>query len=326
MYKLNIIQANIQSIKKNREELIHILKENNYDIACLQETWLKNEKKMTIKGYNMIRTDRSDGYGGTCIILKKQINFKKLTLTDETEENIQTTAILLLSTNTILVSIYIAPQTPTITLKNTITKILHNTRNHKKIIIAGDFNSHHTFWGDSQSDRKGEIIIEQINGSNLIILKNNKYTCIPTDNNKRQTSIDLTIISKDIYTHTHKIIKDNHIGASNHKIIEITINNHNALPKDITIINKKKVNKLLKEIKQDEIKNIKQFTKRATKIINNSKHKIHFTLKSWWSKEIKEAYEKKNKARKIFSGTWGKCATLSISSYNSLKRVFQEPI
>ena len=26
------------------------------------------------------------------------------------------------------------------------------------------------------------------------------------------------------------------------------------------------------------------------------------------------------------SGTWGKCATLSISSYNSLKHVFQEPI
>ena len=26
------------------------------------------------------------------------------------------------------------------------------------------------------------------------------------------------------------------------------------------------------------------------------------------------------------SGIWGKCATLSISSYNSLKRVFQKPI
>ena len=49
MEQLNMLQTNIQSIRKNREELTHILHEQKYHVACLQETWLKNENKITIK-------------------------------------------------------------------------------------------------------------------------------------------------------------------------------------------------------------------------------------------------------------------------------------
>lgn len=45
MDSLKIIQTNIQSLRRNREELNHILHEEKFHVACLQENWLKRDKK-----------------------------------------------------------------------------------------------------------------------------------------------------------------------------------------------------------------------------------------------------------------------------------------
>ena len=102
-----------------------------------------------------------------------RIKYKQISLTDETD-GIQTTAILLHEGNLVIVSIYIAPQTTKQIIQHTITKIIHNTRNYKKIIITGDFNAHHTFWGDDKIDQKGQAVLDEIDNSNLIILNYNK--------------------------------------------------------------------------------------------------------------------------------------------------------
>ena len=32
----------------------------------------------------------------------------------------------------------------------------------KKIIVTGDFNAHHTFWGDDINDQKGHAILDKL--------------------------------------------------------------------------------------------------------------------------------------------------------------------
>ena len=94
----------------------------------------------------------------------------------------------------------------------------------EKTIIAGDFNSHHSYWGDEKMDSCGNTLLEGIEASSLIVLKNETYTNIPSDTTKRRTAIDLTIITQEIYVDTHKTILDQHIGNSQHRIIEISLN------------------------------------------------------------------------------------------------------
>ena len=61
-------------------------------------------------------------------------------------------------------------------------------------------------------------------------------------------------------------------------------------------------------------------------IIVQWKQQMFIILKSKISMPNKKLQIVFNILHTRYSGTWGKCATLSISSYNSLKRVFQKPI
>ena len=45
--------------------------------------------------------------------------------------------------------------------KNAIAQIIHSTKDKNKVLIVGDFNAHHRYWGDDKTDRKGEIILEK---------------------------------------------------------------------------------------------------------------------------------------------------------------------
>ena len=53
-----------------------------------------------------------------------------------------------------IISIYIAPQASNIEIKNTIAQIIHNTKDMEKVLIVGDLNAHHRYWGDDKTDKK----------------------------------------------------------------------------------------------------------------------------------------------------------------------------
>ena len=67
-----IINTNSQSLVPKIDELTLYLKNNNVDIACITETWLKStvpSSIINIDGYDVLRNDRRDDVigGGVCI-------------------------------------------------------------------------------------------------------------------------------------------------------------------------------------------------------------------------------------------------------------------
>lgn len=78
MNNLNILQANVQSYRKNKDEIEHIIKMEKINIACIQETWIKEKDNTKITGYNIITENREEGYGGSAIIRKKGMKFKQI--------------------------------------------------------------------------------------------------------------------------------------------------------------------------------------------------------------------------------------------------------
>ena len=60
---------NCQGIRQKRTELEFYLKENKFDVIALNETFLSKKLNFKIQGYDIIRKDRSTGYGGGAAVL-----------------------------------------------------------------------------------------------------------------------------------------------------------------------------------------------------------------------------------------------------------------
>ena len=59
-FGLNIFQWNCNGLSAHRNEFQQHLSNNSYDVICLQDTFLKPSKNLSIDGYSMIRKDRVD--------------------------------------------------------------------------------------------------------------------------------------------------------------------------------------------------------------------------------------------------------------------------
>ena len=68
---LNIMFWNCQGHRSKRKELELYLKENNFDIVALNETFLTKKIDFKIQGYDTIKNDRSTGFrGGVAFLVK----------------------------------------------------------------------------------------------------------------------------------------------------------------------------------------------------------------------------------------------------------------
>ena len=68
---LNLMFWNCQGARPKRKELELYLKENEFDIVALNETFLTKKTNFKIHGYDMIKSDRSTGRGGGVAFLVK---------------------------------------------------------------------------------------------------------------------------------------------------------------------------------------------------------------------------------------------------------------
>lgn len=111
MDKLNFIQWNVRSIKSNRLFLKTLLFDHKIHCGLISEDWLKPTENFVIKGYDTIRSDRIDGYGGTCLLIKHPIKYTKIDCTNLNNQKIQISAIILHldNKNITIASIYTSP-------------------------------------------------------------------------------------------------------------------------------------------------------------------------------------------------------------------------
>ena len=57
--EISLLQTNITSLKRNKEELERMMNANKITIACITETWMKEEEvsKVNVSNYNLVTSN-----------------------------------------------------------------------------------------------------------------------------------------------------------------------------------------------------------------------------------------------------------------------------
>lgn len=282
---LKLLQFNCQSIIPNKNKIEFFINKYNYDIVILSEIFACNEN-FKILNYNTIFKTRNDNYGGVAILLKKNINFKKIKYTTPYDIIIVETSNL--KVNFKIASVYFPPNTVRVNeFEREMRSLTQFFSNDENVIIAGDFNARHVEYGDSICLPRGTKLKNLIDITDFTALNNGSHTFNRYQDNALHSSVlDLTF-TNSVQEIKWKTLKSP-ITGSHHLPIHMEVENS---ARDISsFICLEELKTKLKVIKLDSnINNITSLFQDEIKkcTMKNSK----FVPKSWWSVETGRTYQ-----------------------------------
>ena len=210
---LNILFWNCQGIRPKRKELELYIRENEFDIVALNETFLNEKLTFKIPGYDTIRNDRSTGQkGGVAFLVKHGLVINKEYRNNDFSiitENEALAINLDLSDNqnVTLATIYCPNGNPNLSLFQTINNLSDN------VMFVGDFNSKLESFGCAHRNPSGPML--------LIYLNSDEQTHM--DRAKGSTDIlDMAFISPNLAKHDIQFQIGDDL-SSDHLPIEISI-------------------------------------------------------------------------------------------------------
>ena len=212
----HILQWNCRSVKANYEELNLLINEKKPVAVCLQETFLKDSDKCTLKYHSCYYKNCSDNdkaSGGVAVIVNNNVPHHAVKL----DSILQAVAVSISLNKTFtLCSVYLPPSSPI-----DIKKLDHLINQlPKPFIVTGDFNSHHTLWGCTNTNDKGRIIEDFITKHDLVLLNDKSSTYLHPATGS-YSSLDLTICSPGIFPDFNwKVVDDLH--GSDHFPIQVS--------------------------------------------------------------------------------------------------------
>ena len=212
---------NCQGIRSKHKELELYLKENNFDIVALNETFLTKKVDFKIQGYDTIKNDRSTGTrGGVAFLVKlglvinkeyRNIDFNIITDNEALVIDID----LCNNQNLILATIFCPNGNPNFRMFETINNLSDN------VMFVGDFNSKLEAFGCAKKKSSGPVLKNIQSHLNLTYLNSNEHTHL--DRAKGSTDIlDMAFISPNLTKHDIQFLIGDDLG-SDHLPIEISI-------------------------------------------------------------------------------------------------------
>ncbi|XP_063531430.1 uncharacterized protein LOC134742309 [Cydia strobilella] len=228
--KRKIVKSNTKEngtkITNNEEKVMEVVEEKdklllNKDrihIALISETWLSEEDVIKVSGYNIVRFDRDDSYGGVCMLIHKSV---KIIVTNVFLHNkdIEVIGVKILNVPGLqyIVNLYCPPRINM--TQNDWDQIfsLHST----ETLVTGDINAHHLSWS-YKTDRKGEIVYKSMFEHEYICMNDGSPTRIRLANGiLQQSSPDTTFASQDIAVKINWKATNETLG-SDHIVIKVT--------------------------------------------------------------------------------------------------------
>jgi len=191
---MKILQWNVHSYFARLPILQAIIDKYEPDMICLQETWLKPQKSIKLRGFHeATRKDRPEGKGGgVSVHVRSHIPRTAVAINSELE--ICAECIYVENKGIGIISLYIPPNYNNTHLLANLTQIVQHLPS--SFIISMDSNAHHLSWGSEVSDGRGRIIDEWITDTGLVLLNNSQPTYLHGNGN--WTHIDLTVATSDI--------------------------------------------------------------------------------------------------------------------------------
>ena len=209
---LKIVHWNAEGVWGKKEALRYQLHKQQIDVACLQETHLKETHRFSIRGFQTFRKDRTSGpKGGILILVRNDLAVTELDVQqgDQTEiQGIKITG----ESNTIIYNCYCPPAKKLDLEKMEILP--------ERCVVLGDFNSRSPSWGYPDLDGRGEEV-ENWQVQNGLLLLNH-----PDDSHTfysrrwhTTTTPDLGFATDDIAKRTTRTVQDQLAGSDHRPIL-----------------------------------------------------------------------------------------------------------
>lgn len=286
--EIQIIQVNLGRAFKANQSLNNFQQEEEFDISVLQEPYSLNNKIIGFPLKHKVIANNKDPK--TAIIIHKE-NITAFPII--IEQKLIAVKINKGERELLIINCYCPPNENVERAMSAIGNILQKFIDINTIIM-GDFNSKHQIWGSTETDEKGEKVLEFTVLHNLTLL--NAKESPPTFKTSRARGwIDLTIcdanLNQDIKS--WEVLKTyNH---SDHRYIKVVIKNE-ELPEEygLTLKGQTKVMEKLQIDPWFEEVQGKINTKESIEEIVNTLHEKIEKLKKEFSKKKKPSKQKPN--------------------------------
>ena len=213
------MQWNAEGVSTKKIPLSERLYHETIDVACLQETHLKESQRFTMRGYQVFRHDREGrSKGGVAILVKNSIPAQEFVVRTNNQAEIHGVNIIVDNQKLRIFSVYCPPDRD---LSLELIQIQDS-----RCLIVGDFNSHSEAWGYDEADRRGEEVEDWQIDNGLVLL--NDPDDPPTFFSRRwltSSTPDLAFATNDISRiATRTVLKQ--LGGSDHRPVKISLDLH----------------------------------------------------------------------------------------------------
>ena len=165
------MQWNARGLMGNGAELRNQIAqmEDQPDVICIQETFLKTPKEFTLDGYNEVRKDREDRpKGGLITFIKEGIAFQELKAPNDIE--CQVIQVSSRRRKIVIIHVYNSPG-------NKIDEdAFENLFKHRNAIILGDFNAKSPQWQHKKYNAQGEALERIMDKCELVLINSGEST------------------------------------------------------------------------------------------------------------------------------------------------------
>ena len=213
---INILQWNAEGAYKKKITLTEKFHKENIDVACPQETHLKDNQRFTMRGYQVFRHDREGrARGGVAIIVKNTIPEQEFTVSTNNQADIHRVSTIVDAKQYKIFNTHSPPD------RDLSLDLIH--LQESRCIILGDFNSHSEAWGFEEADRRGEEV-EDWQVDNGLVLRNDPDDP-PTFFSRRWlscTTPDLAFATNDLSRIASRTVLSQ-LGGSDHKPAKISL-------------------------------------------------------------------------------------------------------
>lgn len=194
LHNLKILNWNANGLKSQKSTFSSFLVRHDIDIACVTETHFINSEPFRTHGYNIYREDRTApiASGGVAIFVKRSISHHSLFLPRLLSIEAVSIKVHLFNNESLtIISAYKSPN------KRLQVNDLHNLFSpNTPILLIGDLNCKHRFWGCRSSNPNGERLLRIMPDFNINISAPEEATFHPWQINCQPDILDIALHSQ----------------------------------------------------------------------------------------------------------------------------------
>lgn len=223
---MNVVQVNLHHAKAATAKFTKIILERNIKVALIQEPYLVKGRVAGLSGLKgTLHYDKYSNKSRACIYVSKDVS--SFQLWNYTSQDMTAVKIKLqdrqMRKDYTFVSCYLPYEESNPVSTELASFVTYAEGEHLDFIIGMDANAHHSTWGSSDTNNRGEFLFQFISNHNLVTLNvGNKPTFV---NRIRTEVIDITITTQGMIKHIHEWkVLDQIVSLSDHNYISFNVN------------------------------------------------------------------------------------------------------